>query len=101
MPANFPVELDERGYMLDFTAWTEEVAALLAAEEGIAELSEDHWTVIHFLRGFHAEHGVAPMVRVLCKETGFNLARIYELFENGPAKGACKIAGLPRPDSCV
>jgi dissimilatory sulfite reductase related protein len=41
------------------------------------------------------------MVRLLCKETGFKLKYIYELFPSGPARGACKIAGLPKPTGCV
>jgi tRNA 2-thiouridine synthesizing protein E len=41
------------------------------------------------------------MIRKLCKETGFTLQQIYELFPSGPAKGACKLAGLPKPTGCV
>jgi tRNA 2-thiouridine synthesizing protein E len=41
------------------------------------------------------------MIRKLCKDTGFQLKYIYELFPSGPAKGACKIAGLPKPTGCV
>jgi len=41
------------------------------------------------------------MVRSVCKTTGLALMRIYELFPSGPAKGACKVAGLPKPDGCV
>jgi len=41
------------------------------------------------------------MVRSICKATGFPLRHIYELFPSGPAKGACKLAGLPKPDGCV
>jgi len=44
---------------------------------------------------------LAPMIRLLCQETGFSLRKIYELFPSGPAKGACKVAGLPKPDGCV
>jgi TusE/DsrC/DsvC family sulfur relay protein len=95
------IELDERGYLADPGQWNEAVAGALAADEGIAELSEEHWKLIRFLRDYQAQHNTAPMIRVLCKETGFTLKRIYELFENGPAKGACRVAGLPRPDSCV
>lgn len=95
------LDLDKHGYLVAPNQWTPEVAAALAAGEGIAELTDEHWTVIDFLRRYQADHGKAPMIRVLCKETGFTLKRIYELFENGPAKGACRVAGLPRPDSCV
>jgi len=94
-------EFDDKGYLTDFDAWTRDIAAALAVEEKINELTPGHWRVIDFLREFQSAHGVAPMIRVLCKETGFSLKEIYELFPNGPAKGACRVAGLPRPDSCV
>ncbi len=95
------VDLDDQGFMLDADQWNDKVAEALALDEGIEELSEDHWKIIDFLREFQEEHDKAPMIRVLCRETGFTLMYIYELFENGPAKGACRVAGLPRPDSCV
>lgn len=95
------IELDERGYMVDPDQWNDKVALALAEDEGIAELTADHWHLIEYLRDYHEEHGAAPMIRVLCKESGLSLPYIYELFENGPAKGACRVAGLPRPDSCV
>lgn len=95
------IELDDKGYMVQPDQWNEKVAAALAAAEDIPELTDDHWTVIDFLREYQEEHEVAPMIRILCKETGFALKKIYTLFPKGPTKGACKIAGLPRPDSCV
>ncbi len=95
------IELDDHRYLVHAEQWTEETAAILAAEDGIDTLTEEHWRLINYLREFHREHGGAPMIRVLVRETGLNLKRIYELFEKGPAKGASRIAGLPRPDSCV
>lgn len=95
------VAVDDKGYLTDFAAWNRELAAALAADEGITELTADHWRIIDFLREYQAAHGRAPMIRVLCRETGFSLQKIYDLFENGPARGACRVAGLPRPDSCV
>jgi tRNA 2-thiouridine synthesizing protein E len=65
------------------------------------ELSEGHWKVIRFLRTYYLQFGIAPMIRKLCKETGFQLKYIYQLFPTGPAKGACKLAGLPKPTGCV
>jgi TusE/DsrC/DsvC family sulfur relay protein len=96
-----PVAVDDKGYLKDFDAWTRDIALALAVQEEIAELTADHWRVIDFLRRYQGDHGVAPMIRVLCKETGFSLKEIYTLFPSGPAKGACRVAGLPRPDSCV
>jgi tRNA 2-thiouridine synthesizing protein E len=95
------VALDDKGYLTDFDAWTRDIAVALAAVGGIGELTPGHWRVIDFLREHQRSHGAAPMIRVLCKETGLSLKEIYELFPNGPAKDACRVAGLPRPDSCV
>jgi len=95
------LEIDDRGYVVDFAAWSPAAAAALARDEGIAELTPEHWRVIDYLRAYQAEHRRAPMIRVLCRETGFSLKQIYDLFARGPAKGACRVAGLPRPDSCV
>ncbi len=97
-----PLEVNEQGFLLNPKEWNEDVALFLAEDqEGLTGLGADHWTVIHFVRGFWEEHGLAPMIRVLCKATRLKLKTIYELFPSGPAQGACKLAGLPRPDGCV
>jgi tRNA 2-thiouridine synthesizing protein E len=95
-------ELDEDGFIQNPELWDEEVAKALAKqEEGLDELTPDHWKVVNYLRSYYLEFKIAPMIRKLCKETGFPLQRIYELFPSGPAKGACKVAGLPKPTGCV
>ena len=96
------VEVNEEGFLDRPQEWDKSVAAVLAREqEGLESLSPEHWTVIEFIRGYYLEHGSAPMVRNLCQSTHSTLKRIYELFPSGPAKGACKLAGLPKPDGCV
>jgi len=96
------VELNEEGFLAHPEEWNEDIAAALArSEEGIQVLSEDHWAVIRYIRQYYLEKNLAPMVRSVCKTTGFALMRIYDLFPSGPAKGACKLAGLPKPDGCV
>ncbi len=95
-------ELNEEGFMQKPDEWNEEVALALAKEEeGLDELTEDHWKVITYIRGYFLEKNLAPMVRKVCKNSGFSLKHIFELFPSGPAKGACKLAGLPKPDGCV
>ena len=81
--------------------WNEDVAMALASGEGLDELTDQHWKLMTYIRQYHAEYGVAPMVRKLCKETGFKLKEIYGLFPSGPAQGACKVAGLEKPTGCV
>ena len=95
------LQVDEDGFMQEPDAWNKEVAAALATTEGVDALSEDHWKVVEYLRNYYTQFGVAPMIRKLCKETGYDLKRIYALFPSGPAKGACKVAGLPKPTGCV
>jgi TusE/DsrC/DsvC family sulfur relay protein len=96
------VELNQEGFMVHPDEWDNEVAVVLAkAEEGIENLTEDHWAVINYIRDYYLEKNLAPMVRKVCKNTGFQLKYIFELFPSGPAKGACKVAGLPKPDGCV
>jgi TusE/DsrC/DsvC family sulfur relay protein len=95
------VEVDEDGFIQEPDKWSEALAAAIAETEDVGGLTEDHWKVINYLRNYYKQFGIAPMVRKLCKETGFQLKYIYELFPSGPAKGACKIAGLPKPTGCV
>ncbi|MBQ1220127.1 MAG: TusE/DsrC/DsvC family sulfur relay protein [Peptococcaceae bacterium] len=95
------VELDEDGFLVTLDQWNEDVARYLAKEEGVEELNEDHWKLINYLKGYFAEYGIAPMVRKMTKESGYSLKEIYDLFPSGPAKGACKVAGLPKPTGCV
>ncbi len=95
------LEIDEDGFIQDPDEWDEAVAADLAKTEAVDELTDDHWKVVNYLRNYYLEYDMAPMIRKLCKETGFKLKEIYDLFPSGPAKGACKVAGLPKPTGCV
>ncbi len=95
------IDVDEDGFIQEPDLWNKDVAAALGKTEGVDDITEEHWKVVNFLREYYLEFGVAPMIRKLCKSTGFKLNKIYELFPSGPAKGACKIAGLPKPTGCV
>ncbi len=102
-----PIEHDEEGYISDISLWNKDLADLIAKDEDI-DMSDDHWEVVNFLRDYYEEYQFAPAVRVLTKaikkslgpEKG-NSQYLYELFPYGPAKQACKIAGLPKPTGCV
>jgi tRNA 2-thiouridine synthesizing protein E len=101
------IETDEEGYLVNRADWTMDIAAAIAVAEGI-NMSENHWEVVNFLREYYDEYQIAPAVRVLTKAIGKKLGPdkgnskyLYELFPYGPAKQACKIAGLPKPTGCV
>ena len=98
---NVKIEVDEDGFMENPEEWTEEVALALASTEDVSELTDEHWKLVNYLRDYFQQYGIAPMIRKLCKETGFPLKKVYELFPSGPAKGACKVAGLAKPTGCV
>jgi TusE/DsrC/DsvC family sulfur relay protein len=95
------VDVDEDGFIQEPDTWSEELAVAIAKTEDVVDLTPDHWKVVNYLRNYYQQFGIAPMIRKLCKETGFPLKQIYEMFPSGPAKGACKIAGLPKPTGCV
>lgn len=100
-------EADEEGYITDIGLWSPELAELIAEGENI-EMSNDAWEVVNFLRNYYEEYQIAPAVRVLTKAIKKTLGPdkgnskyLYELFPYGPAKQACKIAGLPKPTGCI
>jgi tRNA 2-thiouridine synthesizing protein E len=95
------VNVDEDGFLENPEEWNQDVAKALASTEDVTDITEEHWKIINYLRDYFKQYGIAPMIRKLCKETGFPLKRIYELFPSGPAKGACKVAGLAKPTGCV
>jgi dissimilatory sulfite reductase related protein len=101
------IEADEEGYLTDLSQWNPELALQIAKSENL-DMTDERWEVVNFLRTYYDEYQVAPAIRVLTKalaktmgpEKGNN-EYLYELFPYGPAKQACKIAGLPKPTGCV
>jgi tRNA 2-thiouridine synthesizing protein E len=100
-------EIDEDGYLVDWQEWNEGLAGLMAKEDGL-ELGEAHWEVIKFLRDYFEKFQIAPMIKILTKELKKkygkekgNTKYLYELYPAGPAKQACRYAGLPKPTGCV
>ncbi len=94
-------DIDGDGFLSDPYVWDKEVARLIALYDGIEEMNDKHWAIVNVIRKNWEEKGMAPMVRTICQETGVRLREIYELFPLGPARGACRVAGLPKPDGCV
>lgn len=101
------VEVDEDGYLVNLEEWSKELAEIFAKEDEI-ELTEAHWEVINFLRDYYEKYQIAPMIKILVKEIGKSMGKekgntkyLYELYPAGPAKQACRFAGLPKPTGCV
>lgn len=107
LPDGAALERDEKGYLLDWRAWTPEAACAMAAADGV-ELGADHWEVLHIFREYYAEYEIEPPMRALVRRAGERLGPdkgnsryLYRLFPEGPGTQACRYAGLPRPASCV
>jgi dissimilatory sulfite reductase related protein len=99
--AGTAVEVDAEGFLADPDQWNEQVAAEIAAEVGVGDLTERHWLVINFMRKTYLESGAAPSIRTLGKASGVPIKELYELFPKGPAKLAAKVAGIPKPRGCI
>lgn len=99
--AGTPVEVDAEGFMQEPGQWNEQIAAEIAAAEGIDDLTDRHWMVVNFMRNRYLEDGSAPSIRTLGKASGVPIKELYELFPKGPAKKAARIAGIPKPRGCI
>lgn len=93
------VEVNEEGYFTDPSQWNKEIAKELAAEEGV-ELTDQHFEVIELLRQKN-DAGEALSIRGINKSGVVDVKTFYKLFPGAPLKKATKIAGIPKPASCV
>lgn len=101
------VDVDDEGYLQNLEDWTSNIAQYLASQDDIT-LSDAHWEIINFLREYFQKYQIAPMIKILVKEIGKTMGKekgntkyLYELYPGGPAKQACRYAGLPKPTGCV
>ncbi len=101
------VKMYASGNLVNAEDWNDSLAEQLAQKEDI-QLTDEHWAVIKFLRGFYFQYGITPMVKVMIKhmaeEMGaqaVNEQHLYQLFPGGPARQGSRIAGLPSPQGCI
>jgi tRNA 2-thiouridine synthesizing protein E len=99
--AGVTVQVNDEGFMTNPSEWTKEIAAAIAQEEGIAELTPNHWKVIDFCRQAGLASGKSPTLRQITTGTGLGTKDLFTLFPKGPAKKVAHIAGLGKPEGCV
>ncbi len=97
--AGINVQVDNEGYLVNQAEWTKEIATEIANEIGIA-LTDKHFEVLNYLREQHAA-GAQLTIRKVGKSGITDIKGLYELFPGGPLKHSSKIAGIPKPVSCV
>lgn len=97
--AGATIDLNDEGYFTDHSQWTREIANELAKEEGL-ELTDKHFEVLEFLRDGH-QKGEVLTIRKVGKSGITDIKGFYQLFPGGPLKLSSKLAGIPKPSSCV
>jgi len=107
VPDGAPVDIDDKGYLLDPRQWSPAVAEVMAAADGQV-LNSDHWVVLGIFRDYFTQYEIEPPMRALVRrvrealgEEKGNSRYLYQLFPDGPGTQACRYAGLPRPVSCL
>ncbi len=101
MIAGKNVQVNEEGYMTNPAEWNKEIAVEIAKEEGLLELTPDHWKVIDYARRSAVVSGAAPTLRTITSNAGVTTKELFTLFPKGPAKKVARIAGLGKPEGCV
>lgn len=93
------VDLSDDGYFTDPAQWTPAHAHEMAAESGLA-LTDQHMAVLSYLRERHAE-GTPLTIRRIGNSGVTDIKGFYALFPGGPLKVSSRLAGIPKPASCV
>jgi TusE/DsrC/DsvC family sulfur relay protein len=99
--AGTTVQVNDEGFMTDPNEWDKEIAVVIASEEGINEMTDEHWKVIDYCRQTGLESGSAPTLRNITNGAGVPTKQLFGLFPKGPAKKVAKISGLGKPEGCV
>lgn len=91
--------MNEEGYLTDFSQWNQQIGTTLAQEADIV-LTPRHWEVIAYLQG-EFKNEVPLSIRKIGKSGVVDIKEFYQLFPMAPLKTASKIAGIPKPVSCI
>jgi tRNA 2-thiouridine synthesizing protein E len=97
--AGKPITVNEEGYLTDFNQWDEKVGEAIADENHIS-LTPKHWELVKYLQNEQKKQ-VALSIRHVGKSGVVSIKELYQLFPNAPLKTATKIAGIPKPASCI
>ena len=94
-PQSKAILLDADGFLANPDLWSHEIAAQLAYQESINELTDKHWRVIEFVRGRYQHLGAPPLIRRICRQLELSRYEAHQLF--GGCLQLWRIAGLPNP----
>jgi len=92
---------DNDGFLMEMSHWSREIAEKLALKNDLGPLTEDHWKIIEYVKDYYQVHHQGPPIVKIGRATGFTPSHICKLFPCGVARGAYRLAGLPRPTGCL
>lgn len=92
---------DADGFLREMSSWNRDIAEELAKRNDLGPLTEDHWKIIEYVKDFYITNGRGPSVVRVARHTGLSHKKICDLFPCGLARGAYRLAGLPRPAGCL
>ena len=98
---NIQPEFDDQGFLKMMTGLDPVTVEQLAKDMKLDPLTENHWKVINYVKGYYENHGIGPPVVKISKETGLRFKEVCSLFPCGLVRGAYRLAGLPRPAGCI
>ncbi len=98
--ADREIHVDTEGFMTEFDEWDRQLAETLAESIGIT-MTDDHWTVVEFMRSDYADNGVTPTLRRVATVGRVPTKQLFALFPKKPARKMAYIAGLPKPVGCI
>lgn len=93
------IDVNEEGFMTNFSQWNKEIGEEIAKEAKI-NLTPRHWQVIDYIQSEYKKE-VPLSIRKIGKSGVLDIKEFYSLFPNAPLKTATKIAGIPKPASCI
>lgn len=96
-----PIDVNDEGFLTRYDQWDEELGGILAGFAGVAEMTDEHWRVIRFLRDDYPGRKETATLRRTATVGGFDMKELFRLFPGKPAKKMAYIAGLPKPKGCV
>ena len=97
--ANAAIEVNEEGFMTNLSQWNKQIGEELAREASI-NLTPRHWQIIDYIQDEYKKE--SPLsIRKIGKSGVVDIKEFYELFPKAPLKTATKIAGVPKPASCI
>lgn len=89
-----------------YKKWDMKKGIIIATKLGI-HLKKNHWKIIFFMRKFYQKYNTIPKTRMLIfflkkkYHISLNSQDLFLLFKSTPMKNISKIAGLPKPSSCL